>query len=52
MNAELRPFKNGELNSESASTLNRDTTPLNRIWLQVEIKEKNREFVELRVRIP
>jgi len=30
MNAELPPFKNGEHNSESASTLDRDITPLKR----------------------
>jgi len=28
MSAELPPFKNGKHNSESASTLNRDITPL------------------------
>jgi len=28
MNAELPPFKNGEHNSESASTFDRDTAPL------------------------
>jgi len=28
MNAELPPFKNGEHNSDSASTLDRDITPL------------------------
>jgi len=28
MNAELPPFKNGERNSERASTLDRDITPL------------------------
>jgi len=28
MNAELPPFKNGEHNSESASTIDRDITPL------------------------
>jgi len=29
MNADLSPFKNGEYNSESASTLDRDITSLN-----------------------
>jgi len=29
MDAELPRFKNGERNSESASTLDRDITPLN-----------------------
>jgi len=28
MNAELPPFKNGDHNSKSASTLNQDITPL------------------------
>jgi len=28
MNTELGPFKNGEYNSESASTLDHDLTPL------------------------
>ena len=31
MNAQLPPFKNGEHNSESASTINRVITPLNSI---------------------
>jgi len=34
MNAQLPPFKNGEHNSESAYTVDRDITPLN-IFLMV-----------------
>ena len=32
MNTDLPPFKNGEHNSESASTLDRDITPLKGCW--------------------
>ena len=45
MNAELPPFKNGEHNSESVSTLDRDITPL-------AIKSKRYLPFELRLKYP
>ena len=47
MNEEVPPFKNGEHNSESASTFDRVITPLMRKYLQVQVfKQLNKEVLK------
>jgi len=44
MNTELPPFKNGEHNSESASTLDRDITTLSMLFCAMKLAEAFKHF--------